>query len=108
MNERGRNFNVKQRNRIDGIYDCNWIALYAKDHGRRNHGHIAKPERLLYRIIDENRSPVNTSLRKISAVGDNRSYYWTALYRKRFNKQGRTLSVYAKQNYLTNKPMVFY
>jgi len=101
VNERGRNFNVKQRNRIDGIYELQLDSLSTL---KITAGGIMGTSQSLNESytesLDENRSPVNTSLRKISAVGDNRSYYWTALYRKKFKKQGRTLSVYAKQNYL--------
>lgn len=43
--------------------------------------------------LDENNNPVNSSKRFTSSKGDNSGIRATALYRKKFKKKGRTLSI---------------
>jgi len=101
VNERGRNLNVRQRNRIDGIYELQLDSLSTlKITGGGSMGTVQTLNESYTESLDQNSSPVNTSLRKITSAGDNKTYYWSALYRKKFKKQGRTLSIFANQNYL--------
>ena len=49
--------------------------------------------------LDENNQRVNTSKRFTSSKGDNKGLRASALYRKKFKKQGRTLSINIDETY---------
>ncbi|MEO8855002.1 MAG: outer membrane beta-barrel protein, partial [Ginsengibacter sp.] len=49
--------------------------------------------------LSEENNPVNSSIRNTSSKGDNSAYNVNALYRKKFKKKGRTLSVNFEDRY---------
>jgi hypothetical protein len=49
--------------------------------------------------LDEDNKPVNTSIRNTSGKGDNSALNANALWRKKFRKKGRTLSVNFEERY---------
>jgi hypothetical protein len=52
--------------------------------------------------LDENNKTVNTSKRFTSNNGDNKGFRASALYRKKFKKQGRTISINFDETYTDN------
>lgn len=52
--------------------------------------------------LDENNKPVNSSMRATSDKGDNTGLRASALYRKKFKKKGRTLSINFDETYTDN------
>jgi len=51
------------------------------------------------KALDENNNPVNSSIRHTSANGDNSAFKGSALWRKKFKKKGRTISVNFDETY---------
>lgn len=52
--------------------------------------------------LDENNKTVNTSKRFTSSKGDNKGFRASALYRKKFKKKGRTISINFDETYTDN------
>ena len=52
--------------------------------------------------LDQNNKTVNTSKRFTSSNGDNKGFRASALYRKKFKKKGRTLSINFDETYTDN------
>ena len=50
-------------------------------------------------VIDQNNQKVNSSINKNSATGTRSSFNTSAIWRKRFKKQGRTISITFNQRY---------
>ena len=100
VNETGHSLNIRQRNRADGIYEIQLDSLSSlKITAGGNIGNTQSLNQYYTESLGQDSVAVNNSRRQTSSVGDNHAFYSTALYKKKFKKQGRTLSILARQNY---------
>jgi hypothetical protein len=104
VNETGNNYNTKQRNQLDGIYE--WQIDSSSSLKVTASGSSGTQESRSFNNtewLDENGQPVRTIAQRTISTGTNNTFNSTATYRKRFKKPGRTFSLSAQQNYTENE-----
>ncbi|MDF2189238.1 TonB-dependent receptor [Paraflavitalea sp. CAU 1676] len=98
--ESGNNYSSRTRNKVDGIYDLKLDSLSSikviagGSIGKSissNNGHTD--------ILDENGKPIRIIDQRSNSVTDNKAFNAQILYRKKFKKQGRTISINVQQDY---------
>ncbi|WP_276481310.1 outer membrane beta-barrel protein [Paraflavitalea pollutisoli] len=104
VNETGNNYESKERHRVDGIFEVQLdssssIKLTAGGStGKSNAMRVSNSE-----WLDENGNPVRTIDQRTTSIGENKAFNSTLLYRKKFKKQGRTISLNFTQDYRENE-----
>jgi hypothetical protein len=99
-NEYGNSFTSKDRNRIDGLYEVqldSFSSLKATVQGSRGNSYSQSNYHL--ESFNEQYDTLSIIDRKSTVDADNKNFNSSILWRQKFKKQGRTLSISAKQNY---------
>ena len=108
VNEFGNNYSSKERHRVDGMYEVQLDSLSSLkvtaggSTGKSNTYNVSNSE-----WLDEDRNPVRTIDQRTTSIGENKAFNTTVLYRKKFKKQGRTISATFNQDYKENESEVF-
>ncbi|WP_315814347.1 outer membrane beta-barrel protein [Paraflavitalea speifideaquila] len=108
VNEFGNNYTSKERHRVDGMYEIQLDSSSSLkitaggSSGKTNSYNISNTE-----WLDEDGKPVRTIDQRTSSIGENKAFNSTLLYRKKFKKQGRTISVNFNQDYKENESQGF-
>lgn len=98
--ESARTFNSRWRHSLSGIYEQQFDSSFSiKFTGKGYMGHQNTFSDYSDQALDANGAPVNKSLRSTSASGDNANANANLLLRKKFKKQGRTLSLNINDTY---------
>jgi len=108
VNEFGNTYSSKERHRVDGMYEVqidssSSLKITAGGStGKSNSYNVTKTD-----WLDENGNPVRKIDQRTSSIGENKAFNSTLLYRKKFKKQGRTISVNFNQDYKENESQGF-
>jgi hypothetical protein len=107
-NETGKSFSSKNRNRINLTYDftidsSSSIKITAQGSTGENKSFNSN-----YAVTRNNFGDTISIIdRQTETDAENKAFNSTLLYRKKFKKQGRTVSISARQNYTNNKSTGF-
>lgn len=103
-NEARNTFNQNIRHQLNGFYDFmldSFSSFKLTVSGMRTRGRsFANYEGL---TVNENDRKINESRRKLSSDGEKQAFNSSLLFRHRFQKKGRTLSVNVDQTYNANE-----
>ncbi len=103
VNDRGNNFSSRFRNTVNGTYEYQLDSSSTlKITGQGYTGESVNLNKSYSESLDKDGKFVNTSNRRTNSLADNKSLNTTLLYRKKFKKQGRTISLNVQQNYTDN------
>jgi hypothetical protein len=103
MNESGNSFRSRERNRINALYEfkidsMSSLKITAQGSIGKNFSHNNYRQESLNGSFDT----LSIIDRQTTVDGDNRNFNSTLLWRQKFRKTGRTLSLSARQNYTEN------
>lgn len=99
-NDNGNNFSQRIKNSLNGTYE--WQLDSFSSLKLTFNGSIGKTLNKTYsysELLTEEKDLVNQGFRNTDASGDNQAFNSTALYRRKFRKKGRTISINLAQNY---------
>lgn len=103
VNESGNNWNSKERSRLDGIYEIQVDSSSSiKITAGGASGKSSSFNKSYTEWLDEDRNPVRTIDQHTSSTGTNKSFNSNLVYRKKFKKIGRTVSLTMNQDYKEN------
>ncbi len=98
--ESARTFNSRWRHSLSSIYEQQFDSSFSmKFTGKGYIGHQNTLSDYNDQALDANKALVNQSLRNTSSAGDNANANANLLLRKKFKKQGRTLSLNINDTY---------
>jgi hypothetical protein len=99
-NEYGNSFTSKYRNRIDGLYEAQLDSLSSlKITVQGSQGHSFSQNKYHQESMNADRDTLSIVDRNSTVDADNKNFNSSILWRQKFRKKGRTLSISAKQNY---------
>jgi hypothetical protein len=100
LNDGGNSFSSRFRNTLSGIYEYQLDSLSSiKITANGNRGQSINSNHSLAESLNEDGLNVNSSDRRITSEADNKGINSNLLYRKKFKKVGRTVSLNVYQNY---------
>jgi hypothetical protein len=104
INDRGNSFSSKIRNSLTGIYEYQLDSSSSiKINAQSYTGTSINFNHSLSESLNEEGGKVNSSDRRVTSDADNKAVISSLLYRKKFKKVGRTLSINVNQNYNENE-----
>lgn len=103
VNDNGNNYSSRFRNTLNGTYEYQLDSSSSlKITGQGYTGESVNLNQSYSESLDKDGKYVNKSNRRTNSLADNKSLNTTLLYRKKFKKQGRTISLNIAQNYSDN------
>jgi hypothetical protein len=103
INDRGNSFSSRFRNTLNGIYEYQLDSSSSiKVTANGSKGESLNFNHSLSESLNEDGLNVNSSNRRITSEAGNKGLNTNLLFRKKFKKVGRTLSISAYQNYVEN------
>ena len=103
-NERGNSFSQRIRNNVSGSYEMQLDSSSTlKITANGSIGKTINNNFSYNETLSGFKAPVNTSNRNTNSRADNQSLNTTLLWRKKFAKKGRTISINFGQNYSNNE-----
>lgn len=107
-NERGNNFSQRLRNNISGSYEIQLDSFSTlKFSANGSLGKTITNNYSYNETLSGSKLPVNTSSRNSNNTGENQSLNTTILWKKKFSKKGRTISVNVDQRYTNSNTKGF-
>ena len=104
VNDRGNSFTSRYRNTVSGIYEYQLDSSSSiKINAQGFTGETYSFNHTLSESLNAYNEKVNNSDRRITTAADNKALNSSLLYRKKFKKTGRTVSVNLNQNYTENE-----
>lgn len=102
-NEYGNSFRTRDRNRINGLYEVKLDSLASlKITAQGSKGTNFSKSRFHQESLNDEGDTLSIIDRETTVDGEKNNFNSSILWRQKFRKQGRTLSVSAKQNYTEN------
>lgn len=103
VNDNGNSYSSRFRNTVNGTYEYQLDSSSSlKITGQGYTGESVNLNQSYSESLDKDGKYVNKSNRRTNSLSDNKSLNTTLLYRKKFKKQGRTVSLNIAQNYSDN------
>jgi hypothetical protein len=102
-NEFGNSFSSRDRNRLDALYEVQLDSLSSlKITAQGSKGNTYSQSKYHKESLNNNEDTLSVIDRNTTVDGDNKNFNSSLLWRQKFKKQGRTLSLSARQNYTEN------
>jgi hypothetical protein len=99
-NEYGNSFTSKNRNRLDGLYEVQLDSLSSlKVTVQGSQGNSYSQNNYHQESFSEGHDTLSIIDRKTTVHADNKNFNSSILWKQKFKKQGRTISISVKQNY---------
>ncbi|MBO9201732.1 MULTISPECIES: TonB-dependent receptor [Niastella] len=99
-NENGNSFTSRYRNRLDGLYEVQIDSFSSiKITVQGSKGESFSQSTFHQESLNSLGDTLSRIERKTTTDADNKNFNSTLLFKQKFRKQGRTLSISAKQNY---------
>ncbi|MBC6489470.1 outer membrane beta-barrel protein [Flavihumibacter stibioxidans] len=99
-NQFRRTFTQNQRNQLSGFYDLKLDSMSSvKVSVNGSLTDAANESSFRSSSLSEDQNPVNAQIRDLSSIGQREQWKTNAIWRQRFKKKGRTLSVTFEQQY---------
>lgn len=104
VNEQGNSYTSKERHRVDGMYEIQLDSLSSLKitaGGATGKSNSLNPKKIEW--YDENGQLTRSFDQRTTSIGENKAFNSTILYRKKFKKQGRTVSLNFNQDFKENE-----
>lgn len=103
VNDNGNSFRSRERNRLEGIFETQIDSLSSiKVTAQGSKGTTFNRSNYQQESFDRFGQRLSSIDRDVTSGGDNKNFNSTLLWKQKFKKPGRTISIAAKQNYTGN------
>jgi len=103
VNDNGHSYRSRERNRMNAIYERQIDSLSSiKITAQGSKGTTLNNSHYEQESFDRFNQRLSSISRDVTSTGDNKNFNSTLLWKQKFKKIGRTISIAAKQNYTEN------